>query len=105
LGGQNHKRNKTEVIDENLDGGREFIVKTKTQPFRILPQIMQKDKVAMRKSLEIPVVGLINKEKFNKRVPLIQVDIASQVNLSKAFLNQSSSRIHNSFMAIPPRSS
>jgi hypothetical protein len=41
---------------------------------------MQNDKskvVTIKKSLELPIVGLINKERFNKKVPLIQVDIAS----------------------------
>jgi hypothetical protein len=30
MGGPNHKRNKTEVIDENAEAHREFNVKTKT---------------------------------------------------------------------------
>ncbi len=73
MDGQNHKRNKTEVIVENLHAGKEFIVKTKTLPFKILPQKMQKDKSneVFKRSLELPIVGLINKERLNKRVPLI----------------------------------
>ena len=74
MDGQNHKRNKTEVIDENINKARkEFIVKSNTQPFRILPQKIHKDKSKelMKRSLELPIVGLINKDRLNKRAPLI----------------------------------